>query len=480
MHGSGKRLFGLSSVALAVAMAMAVLVCSAEVGFAQEGSVSMWRLYNPYTGEHLYSSSQHEYDELGGVGWKQEGVVWMAPKTSAHTVYRLYNSYSGDHHYTTSSKEYEDLGKAGWRQEGAGWYSDEGHTVSVYRLFNPYAKVGTHHYTTDAHEYDALAVMGWKQEGVAWYGLAQGGTDANLAAPSTTGALRVQGGQLVSQQGTPVQLRGVSTHGLAWFPEYVNDACFSQLRHDWGANVVRLALYTEEYGGYCSGGNQEELTNLIRRGVKVATQNDMYVIVDWHILYDGNPLWHVSEAKSFFSKISAEFANNSNVLYEICNEPNGETSWGDIKQYANEVIPTIRQNDADAIILVGTPTWSQEIDTAAADPLGFNNVMYTLHFYAATHTDELRNRLVSTVQGGLPVFVSEFGICDASGNGWVDEASANKWLSVMNDLRVSWCMWSLCNKAEYASIVASDCTKTSGFSEQDLAQSGQWLVHALK
>ncbi len=302
---------------------------------------------------------------------------------------------------------------------------------------------------------------------------------ASTAGPSTAGALKVKGNQLVDHNEQPIQLRGISTHGLAWFPAYVNDDCFKQLRNNWNANVVRLAMYTEEYGGYCSGGDQAYLTELVKKGVRFATDNDLYAIVDWHILSDGNPNRHTNEAQAFFADMSSTFRDNQNVLYEICNEPNGGTSWDEIKQYANQVIPVIRQNDPDAVIIVGTPTWSQEIDKAAASPLSYDNVMYALHFYAATHKDDLRNRMVSAVRGGLPVFVSEFGICDASGNGAIDEASANSWITTMNSLGVSWCMWSLCNKAESASAIKSSCQATSGFGADDLSASGSWLLKAL-
>ena len=298
--------------------------------------------------------------------------------------------------------------------------------------------------------------------------------------PKSAGALKVKGSKLVDKNGKAIQLRGVSTHGLAWYPGYVNNACFKQLRTKWHANVVRLALYTEEYGGYCAGGDQTELLNLVKKGVRLATKNDLYVIVDWHILQDGDPNIHVADAKRFFSKVSSTFEGNNNVIYEICNEPNGGTTWSQIKKYAKKVIPVIRKNDPDAVVLVGTPTWSQEIDKAAASPLKYSNVMYTMHFYAATHRDDLRNRLASEVKGGLPVFVSEFGICDASGNGSIDKASANSWVTTMKSLGVSWCMWSLCNKAESASILKSDCTATSGFRKSDLSTSGTWLLKALK
>ncbi len=301
-----------------------------------------------------------------------------------------------------------------------------------------------------------------------------------VRGPKSAGALRVQGGKLVDKDGTPIQLRGVSTHGLAWFPAYVNGACFRQLRSEWNANVVRLAMYTAEHGGYCTGGDKAKLANLVKDGVRLAASNDLYAIVDWHILSDNNPLTHVTEAKSFFNDMSKTFSGSNNVLYEICNEPNGSTSWNDICRYANQVIPVIRGNDPDAVIIVGTPTWSQEIDKAAAKPLTCGNVLYALHFYAATHRDDLRNRMTSVVDAGLPVFVSEFGICDASGNGSIDQSSANAWLSAMNNRGISWCMWSLCNKAESASVLKSGCQATSGFKSGDLSTSGVWLLKALK
>lgn len=300
-----------------------------------------------------------------------------------------------------------------------------------------------------------------------------------LRGPKKAGALSVKNGTLVDKNGKAIQLRGVSTHGLSWFGQYVNDACFSDVRNTWGANVVRLAMYTQEYGGYCSGGSKKDLRALVKQGVAYAKKNDLYVIVDWHILSDGNPLTHASEAKAFFKQMSSALKGYNNVLYEICNEPNGGTSWSDIKKYAKKIIPVIRANDKDAVVLVGTPTWSQELDKALASPLSYKNVMYTMHFYAGTHKDDLRQRLANAVDNGLPVFVSEFGICDASGNGNIDKYSANTWLKLLNKKGVSWCMWSLCNKEESASMLKGSVSKTSGFKSSDLTTSGKWLVSAL-
>lgn len=297
---------------------------------------------------------------------------------------------------------------------------------------------------------------------------------------NANGSLKVTGNQLTTQNGTPIQLKGVSTHGINWFPQYINQAYFSELKNNWKANVVRLAMYTSEYNGYCSGGNRSELKQLVKNGVNYASNAGLYVIVDWHILSDGNPNTYKNEAKEFFNEISSEFKNKNNVIYEICNEPNGGTTWNDIKNYANEVIPVIRANDPDAIILVGTPTWSQEIDKVAASPLNFSNILYTFHFYAGTHKDELRNRFNSVVESGLPVFVSEFGITDASGNGALDTVSGNQWISTLNNHKTSYVIWNVSNKNESSSLISSSCSKTSGFTNSDLSEHGNWFLGILK
>ncbi len=296
----------------------------------------------------------------------------------------------------------------------------------------------------------------------------------SVARPSVNGSLKVTNGKLTDANGTPVQLKGISTHGLSWYPEYVNQDCFNDLA-SWGANVIRLAMYTAEYGGYCTGGDQSALKSLIEKGVDLAAEADMYAIVDWHILSDGNPKTYQSQAEEFFDEMSKKFASYDNVIYEICNEPNG-CGWSDIKSYAEAIIPIIRANDKDAIIIVGTPTWSQEVDKASADPItGYDNIMYSLHFYAATHKDDLRNKMITASKAGLPVFVTEYGICDASGSGAIDTESANAWIKAMDECGISYVAWNLSNKAETSAIIRSDVSKTSGFKRDDLSPSGQWV-----
>ncbi len=286
--------------------------------------------------------------------------------------------------------------------------------------------------------------------------------------------LHVNGVHLSDSLGNAVQLRGVSTHGLAWYPQYVNAEAFQTLRDDWGANVVRLAMYTNEYGGYCAGGDREKLKQLVRDGVEEATNLGMYVIVDWHILSDCNPMTYKEEAKAFFTEMSAEFRSYDNVIYEICNEPQNSPWDSVIKPYAEEVIPCIRANDSDAIILVGTNTWSQDIDEVVGNQLDDANTMYVVHFYAGTHKDELRNRVKSALDAGIPVFVSECSISDASGNGSLDYESGQAWVDLLNSYQVSFVTWSLSNKEESSALLRPDCTSLSGWSDEELSDAGKW------
>ena len=337
---------------------------------------------------------------------------------------------------------------------------------------------GTEHDADTQSSTDAASEVNEKDAAAEQKSMKNG--DYILARPSQNGALSVKGTQLVDEKGQAVQLRGISTHGIAWFPDFVNQDAVMQLGKDWGANLFRIAMYTDENGGYCTDGDKEKLKALVTDGVEYAKQADMYVIVDWHILHDSNPLTHKAEALQFFKEMTEKLKGEKHVLYEICNEPNGGTGWEDIKAYADEVIPVIRENTPDAVILVGTPTWSQEIDKPQNDPIsGYDNIMYTLHFYAATHKEDLRSKMVNAVEAGTPVFVSEYGLCDASGNGGNDLGQAQSWIDTMDQHGISYAVWSFCNKEETSALIASSCRKTSGFTREDLSESGKWIMDML-
>ena len=249
------------------------------------------------------------------------------------------------------------------------------------------------------------------------------------------GALSVSDGKLVDSHGKEVQLTGISTHGINWFPEFATPETIASLRNNFGINVIRLAMYTSDYNGYCVGGsdNQKDLMDKICSAVDAATENDMYVIIDWHTLNDENPNTYKAESIQFFGEMVRKYKGNDNVIYEICNEPNGDTTWSDIKSYAKEVIPVIRNVDSDAVILVGTPEWSSDLESVQDDPLNFKNIMYTYHFYAASHKDDARAELESALEAGLPVFISEYGLVSADGNGSVDTKEAKKWYDLIDE-----------------------------------------------
>lgn len=292
------------------------------------------------------------------------------------------------------------------------------------------------------------------------------------------GQLSVKGTDIVDESGSKYQLKGVSTHGITWFPDYVNKDAFQSIRDDWDANLVRLAMYTDtgDSNGYCSGGDKDSIRGLVDAGVTAATELGMYVIIDWHILNDNNPNSHIDDAKEFFDDVSAKYSSNHNVIYEICNEPNGGTSRSDIKSYAEIIIPVIRKNDKNAIIIVGTPNWSQDVDIVSEDPItGYDNIMYAVHFYAATHKDDLRNKVKTAISNGLPVFVSEFSLCDASGNGGIDYDSSDVWFDLINDNNLSYASWSLCNKNETSALIKPDSTATSTITIDDLSDTGKYV-----
>lgn len=291
------------------------------------------------------------------------------------------------------------------------------------------------------------------------------------------GALKVIGSKLFDKDGNNVRLYGMSTHGLAWRPEFVCEETFRALRDDWNTNTVRLALYTHEYHGYCTDGSKPELMQLIIKGIELAVSLGMYVIVDWHVLGEFSPLVYAKEAEIFFDEISSRYGSTPNIIYEICNEPNGTADWGEIKEYADRVIPVIRKNAPDAVILVGTPEWSQHCDQALADPLDFENIMYTFHFYAATHFEPLRERLRKCLDAGLPVFISECSITEASGHGDIDYVSAREWFSLIDKYGLNYMIWSLSSTPETSGVIKHGCKKLSGWQDDDLKKTGIWFRH---
>ncbi len=292
------------------------------------------------------------------------------------------------------------------------------------------------------------------------------------ARPSTSGALHLEGASLCDENGDRAILRGVSLHGLLFFPDCVNDGLFEAVSREWGANLIRLPMYSEDY---CGGGQKKSL-ELLYEGIDTAINADMYVIADWHILNDGNPNTYADEAAEFFKALASKYADCPNIIYEICNEPNGATTWADIKSYAQTVIPVIRQYSPDAVIIVGTPDYSQDLASAAAEPLeGFDNILYAFHFYASSHTDSARLALKSALDGGLPVFISECGLSEASGDGQIDFDECAKWFELLDEYSLSYALWSLSNADESSAMLDSFFIKPDSLDEDMLTVCGQYV-----
>ena len=294
------------------------------------------------------------------------------------------------------------------------------------------------------------------------------------------GALHVDGLQVKDKYDQPFTLRGASTHGMHWGDgeTFLNKTAFQNLRDEWGVNMVRLVSYVTQ-GGYTDGA-KDKLDKHIREGVSDLTDLGMYAIIDWHV-HAENPNDKKSEAIQFFDSYSKKYKDQSNIIYEICNEPTG-TPWNQLRPYAVDVVNTIRANDPDAIIVVGTNTWSQDVDEVATNGGKINdrNVMYTIHFYSGSHGESLREKVRTALKAGTPVFCTEFGVCDASGNGGFNLEEADRWIDFFEENGISYCCWSLSKKNESASMLSPECNKVNGFTNADLGATGAWLINTYR
>lgn len=291
--------------------------------------------------------------------------------------------------------------------------------------------------------------------------------------------MRVSGGKLLDKNNQPVQLQGVSAHGLQWFP-LVGNQTIAYSAEFLGAEAVRLAMYIEDYAPTDSsdywGGYTADRTAMMQRvdqAINDAVNAGIYVLVDWHI--HNIPGKYTAESTQFFSDIAKRYGHLPNIIYEICNEPVSVNWSTGIKPYANTVISAIRAIDPDGVVIVGTPNWSQDVDAAAQDPLAFSNVMYALHFYAATHDiNTMKNKVQTALNAGAAIFVSEWGSSDV-GTSRSDMLVAQQWMDFMNQKGLSWINWSLGNKDEASSILAPTAPLSGPWVDADLTGPGRWL-----
>lgn len=273
------------------------------------------------------------------------------------------------------------------------------------------------------------------------------------------GKLKVTGSQLTNECGNPVQLRGMSTHGVQWFPGCYTTTSLNALTNNWGIDVFRIAIYVQE-GGYVN--NPSYWKTWIDNMVMECGNRGIYCMIDWHVLNPGDPNANINEARDFWSYMSAKHTGKKHVLYEICNEPNG-VSWPTVKTYANDIIPRIRANDPSTIIIVGTPTWSQDVDIASTDKLNYTNIMYALHFYSGTHTGYLRDKANTAITNGAALFVTECGTSTASGDGGPYLTEMQTWIDWMAANKVSWINWNYADKNETSSALSPGACGISGW-----------------
>jgi endoglucanase len=244
------------------------------------------------------------------------------------------------------------------------------------------------------------------------------------------GQLQVKGAQLCDQQGQPVILHGLNLEWDTHWPRMYNKKYMKTLKREGQYPLLRLAMEVSEGNGYLA--HPQQAMACLKPVIETAIKQNIYVIIDWH----ANSM-HTQEARQFFGEIAQRYGRYPHIIYEIYNEPIEET-WTSIKKYASEVISEIRRYDPDNIVLVGCPHWNQDIHLVTNSPLdGFQNVMYTVHFYAATHGDDLRQRTEDAVRQGIPIFISECGAMEASGEGPIDLESEAQWVAMCHRLGIS-------------------------------------------
>ncbi|WP_410590130.1 cellulase family glycosylhydrolase [Amycolatopsis sp. lyj-23] len=304
-------------------------------------------------------------------------------------------------------------------------------------------------------------------------------TTTTTPSPGSTplaanGQLHVCGVHLCNEANRAIQLRGMSTHGLQWFDSCYNNASLDALAYDWHADVLRIAMYVQEKGYET---NPAWFTDRVNTLVGEAEKRGMYAIIDFHTLTPGDPNYNLDRAKTFFAAVAARNAAKKNVIYEIANEPNG-VSWGAIKSYAEQVIPVIRAADPDAVVIVGTRGWSSLGVSDGSDeteivnnPVNATNIMYTFHFYAASHKDNYR-ATVSRAAAKLPLFVTEFGTVTATGGGTLDQASTTTWLDLLDQLQISYANWTYSDADESSAALQPGTCAGSDYGTGRLTASG--------
>ena len=287
------------------------------------------------------------------------------------------------------------------------------------------------------------------------------------------GDLRVSGNRIVNERDEPVQLRGMSLYWSQWQGDFYNRDAVRWLVNDWKCTVIRAAMAVEE-GGYLE--NPDEEKNKVITVIDAAIEAGVYVIVDWH---DHDAHQHASQSREFFGEIAQRYADVPNLIYEPYNEPvlnNDGNAWSStIKPYHESVIQVIRQH-TDNLIICGTRTWSQDVDEAADNPINnWDNIAYTLHFYAGTHGQFLRDKAQDALDRGVALMVTEWGTSEASGDGNFARSETEEWWNFLDSRSISWANWSVAAINETSASLNPGAGSRGNWSSGDLSPSGQFV-----
>ena len=285
---------------------------------------------------------------------------------------------------------------------------------------------------------------------------------------STAPRLSVVGNQLVNEQGDTVQLRGISFGWHNWYSRFYNRESVKLHKEQWNADVVRIAIGVSPEDGFLN--EPEKGYEAAYALIDAAIAEGIYVIVDWHC-----NLIHLEESKEFFTTVAHKYRGSSNVMYELFNSP-VTYLWSDIKSYSEELISAIRKIDSEAIIIVNTPQWNQDLDIVARSPIeGYDNLMYSLHFYAASHGEELRTRVEEAYQSGLPIFVSSCGAMQANGDAPIDNDEWTKWIDWLDERMISWVAWSVSDKPKVCSFYLNTVSNAGSSEDGYLRRWGRMI-----
>lgn len=292
------------------------------------------------------------------------------------------------------------------------------------------------------------------------------------------GKLRVENGQILNQHGNAPQLRGLSFSWSLWQgKKYYNKDVVDWLCDDFKLTLIRASMGVEPKGGYLD--EKEEQKQLMFCVIDQAIKNGVYIIIDWH---DHNAEKHLEASKEFFAEMARKYAGKPNVIYEIFNEP-AYQSWELVKAYSIELIRVIRKYDPENLIVVGSPHWDQDVDIAAVDPItGFSNLCYSFHFYASDkhHQEKLRARADKAIEQGLALFVTEWGVGEADGNGKFDREQNKIWMNWMEAHKLSWANWNITDKKETTALLKPGASVNGAWSQNQLSKSGKYVREQLR